>query len=111
MQPTLNLQATEAFPEGSASESILSGHPRSKHHCCPPSMVSELNSKLIFSESEHSFTADFHSRLDALLKTLVQARPHFIRCIKVSDLFSSFAQFLGQICLLAVKLRVQARSV
>lgn len=34
-------------------------------------------------ESVSTFTQDFHSRLDYLLRTLVHARPHFIRCIKV----------------------------
>lgn len=30
-----------------------------------------------------TLTQDFHTRLDNLLRTLVHARPHFIRCIKV----------------------------
>ncbi|OTF78491.1 Myosin X-like protein [Euroglyphus maynei] len=32
-----------------------------------------------------TFTQDFHSRLDNLLRILVHARPHFIRCIKIND--------------------------
>lgn len=31
-----------------------------------------------------TLTQDFHTRLDNLLRTLVHAKPHFIRCIKVS---------------------------
>lgn len=31
-----------------------------------------------------TLTQDFHNRLDNLLRTLVHARPHFVRCIKVS---------------------------
>lgn len=34
-----------------------------------------------------TFTQDFHTRLDNLLRTLVHARPHFVRCIKVGFLF------------------------
>lgn len=32
-----------------------------------------------------TLTQDFHTRLDNLLRTLVHARPHFIRCIKIND--------------------------
>ncbi|XP_017493376.1 PREDICTED: myosin-IIIa-like, partial [Rhagoletis zephyria] len=32
-----------------------------------------------------TLTADFHNRLDNLLRTLVHARPHFVRCIKLND--------------------------
>lgn len=35
-------------------------------------------------EPSSTLTQDFHTRLDNLLRTLVHARPHFIRCIKVS---------------------------
>jgi len=35
------------------------------------------------SEPVSTLTQDFHTRLDNLLRTLVHARPHFIRCIKV----------------------------
>lgn len=34
-------------------------------------------------EPVSTLTQDFHTRLDNLLRTLVHARPHFIRCIKV----------------------------
>ncbi|XP_074602506.1 unconventional myosin-IXb-like dachs isoform X2 [Brevipalpus obovatus] len=34
----------------------------------------------------NTFTQDFHTRLDNLLRTLVHAKPHFIRCIKSNDL-------------------------
>lgn len=34
-------------------------------------------------EPNSTLTQDFHTRLDNLLRTLVHARPHFIRCIKV----------------------------
>jgi len=29
-----------------------------------------------------TLTQDFHTRLDNLLRTLVHARPHFVRCIR-----------------------------
>lgn len=35
-------------------------------------------------EPVSTLTQDFHTRLDNLLRTLVHARPHFIRCIKVN---------------------------
>lgn len=38
-----------------------------------------------------TLTQDFHTRLDNLLRTLVHAKPHFIRCIKVIN----FIFFLG----------------
>jgi dachs protein len=31
-----------------------------------------------------TLTQDFHTRLDNLLRTLVHAKPHFIRCIKMN---------------------------
>ena len=34
-------------------------------------------------EPTSTLTQDFHTRLDNLLRTLVHARPHFIRCVKV----------------------------
>lgn len=37
------------------------------------------------SELPSTLTADFHNRLDNLLRTLVHARPHFVRCIKLND--------------------------
>lgn len=30
-------------------------------------------------------TQDFHTRLDNLLRSLVHARPHFVRCIKANN--------------------------
>jgi len=32
-----------------------------------------------------TFTQDFHTRLDNLLRTLVHTRPHFIRCINLNQ--------------------------
>lgn len=29
-----------------------------------------------------TLTQDFHTRLDNLLRTLVHARPHFVRCLR-----------------------------
>lgn len=31
-----------------------------------------------------SLTQDFHTRLDNLLRTLVHARPHFVRCLRAN---------------------------
>lgn len=36
-------------------------------------------------EPSSTLTQDFHTRLDNLLRTLVHARPHFIRCIKANN--------------------------
>ncbi|KAG8184790.1 hypothetical protein JTE90_015472 [Oedothorax gibbosus] len=36
-------------------------------------------------EPVSTLTQDFHSRLDNLLRTLVHAKPHFIRCIKTNN--------------------------
>lgn len=41
-------------------------------------------------EIASTLTQDFHTRLDNLLRTLVHAKPHFIRCIKVIYLISFF---------------------
>ncbi|KAF7492245.1 Unconventional myosin-VIIb [Sarcoptes scabiei] len=46
-----------------------------------PSSYSDSNK----SRSSTTFTQDFHNRLDNLLRTLVHARPHFVRCIKIND--------------------------
>lgn len=32
-----------------------------------------------------TLTQDFHTRLDNLLRSLVHARPHFVRCIKANN--------------------------
>ncbi|KPM08181.1 Myosin X-like protein [Sarcoptes scabiei] len=49
-----------------------------------PSSYSDSNK----SRSSTTFTQDFHNRLDNLLRTLVHARPHFVRCIKDLILFT-----------------------
>ncbi|XP_073968429.1 unconventional myosin-IXb-like dachs isoform X3 [Rhodnius prolixus] len=36
-------------------------------------------------EPVSTLTQDFHTRLDNLLRTLVHARPHFVRCIRAND--------------------------
>uniref|UniRef100_T1IKQ6 Myosin motor domain-containing protein n=1 Tax=Strigamia maritima TaxID=126957 RepID=T1IKQ6_STRMM len=36
-------------------------------------------------EPVSTLTQDFHTRLDNLLRTLVHAKPHFIRCIRAND--------------------------
>lgn len=33
---------------------------------------------------DSTFTQDFHTRLDNLLRTLVHARPHFVRCLRAN---------------------------
>lgn len=37
------------------------------------------------SEPVSTLTQDFHTRLDNLLRTLVHARPHFVRCVKCNS--------------------------
>lgn len=32
-----------------------------------------------------TLTQDFHTRLDNLLRTLVHAKPHFIRCVRANN--------------------------
>ncbi|XP_037074350.1 myosin-I heavy chain-like [Pollicipes pollicipes] len=36
-------------------------------------------------EPVSTLTQDFHTRLDNLLRTLVHAKPHFVRCVKAND--------------------------
>lgn len=36
-------------------------------------------------EPVSTLTQDFHTRLDNLLRSLVHARPHFVRCIKANN--------------------------
>lgn len=36
-------------------------------------------------EPVSTLTQDFHTRLDNLLRSLVHARPHFVRCIKANS--------------------------
>lgn len=38
--------------------------------------------RLSGNEPVSTLTQDFHTRLDNLLRTLVHARPHFVRCIR-----------------------------
>lgn len=35
--------------------------------------------------SASTLTQDFHTRLDNLLRTLVHARPHFVRCLRANS--------------------------
>lgn len=35
-------------------------------------------------EPVSTLTQDFHTRLDNLLRTLVHARPHFVRCLRAN---------------------------
>lgn len=41
-------------------------------------------SSLNGNEPVSTLTQDFHTRLDNLLRSLVHARPHFVRCIKAN---------------------------
>lgn len=41
-----------------------------------------FNSRLNGDEPISTLTQDFHTRLDNLLRTLVHARPYFVRCIR-----------------------------
>lgn len=36
-------------------------------------------------EPVSTLTQDFHTRLDNLLRSLVHARPHFVRCVKANS--------------------------
>lgn len=47
-----------------------------------PRRQSELRSRLNGDEPVSTLTQDFHTRLDNLLRTLVHARPHFVRCLR-----------------------------
>jgi len=42
-------------------------------------------SSLNGNEPVSTLTQDFHTRLDNLLRSLVHARPHFVRCIKANS--------------------------
>ena len=41
-----------------------------------------LKNRLNGDEPISTLTQDFHTRLDNLLRTLVHARPHFVRCVR-----------------------------
>jgi dachs protein len=43
-------------------------------------------------EPVSTLTQDFHTRLDNLLRTLVHAKPHFVRCVR-SNSTEAHAQF------------------
>lgn len=45
-------------------------------------IVGDFFSRLNGDEPISTLTQDFHTRLDNLLRTLVHARPHFVRCIR-----------------------------
>ncbi|ELU07103.1 hypothetical protein CAPTEDRAFT_96159 [Capitella teleta] len=49
-----------------------------------PVMPRVISSDYVYFSDNHpkTFSGDFHARLDGLLKILVQARPHFVRCIR-----------------------------
>lgn len=49
-----------------------------KFRVAPTSNLDQNNSS-----PASTLTQDFHNRLDNLLRTLVHARPHFVRCLKV----------------------------
>ena len=39
-------------------------------------------------EPVSTLTQDFHTRLDNLLRTLVHAKPHFVRCLRPNEHYS-----------------------
>lgn len=54
------------------------------------SNVNSGNSEMWLNGDEpvSTLTQDFHTRLDNLLRTLVHAKPHFVRCLKPNEYFS-----------------------
>ena len=56
----------------------------------PTSSHSNTNEMLLNGDEPVStLTQDFHTRLDNLLRTLVHAKPHFVRCLKPNEQDSS----------------------
>ncbi|XP_037301491.1 LOW QUALITY PROTEIN: unconventional myosin-IXb, partial [Manduca sexta] len=49
-----------------------------------PAAVSSRASPTVAAEGGSTLTQDFHTRLDNLLRTLVHARPHFVRCLRAN---------------------------
>ena len=44
-------------------------------------------------EPVSTLTQDFHTRLDNLLRTLVHAKPHFVRCLRPNEHYSFTGNF------------------
>ncbi|KAI1301352.1 Unconventional myosin-VIIb [Halotydeus destructor] len=59
------------------------GSPRGASFRISPTAHNDLQANAQVPSS--TLTQDFHTRLDNLLRTLVHARPHFVRCIKAND--------------------------
>ncbi|XP_022252773.1 myosin-51-like isoform X2 [Limulus polyphemus] len=74
--------ATHLF--GSELRALYSGDtvPRGVSFRISPTSHTDLQNG---NEPVSTLTQDFHTRLDNLLRTLVHAKPHFIRCIKSND--------------------------
>ena len=56
--------------------------PRGASFRISPTAPSEL---MLSDEPVSTLTQDFHTRLDNLLRTLVHAKPHFIRCLRPNE--------------------------
>ena len=52
-----------------------------------PTSASHPDHQLLNGSDEpvSTLTQDFHTRLDNLLRTLVHAKPHFVRCIRPNE--------------------------
>ncbi|KAG8225228.1 hypothetical protein J437_LFUL012703 [Ladona fulva] len=61
-------------------------HPRGVAFRISPTSHTDLQNG---DEPVSTLTQDFHTRLDNLLRTLVHARPHFVRCIRADEESSS----------------------
>lgn len=51
-------------------------------------MIFGLTGRLNGDDPVSTLTQDFHTRLDNLLRTLVHAKPHFIRCVRANNVES-----------------------
>ena len=68
-----------------------SSKPRGACFRISPSSNTNSNSDTLLNGDEpvSTLTQDFHTRLDNLLRTLVHAKPHFVRCLKPNEHGSS----------------------
>ncbi|XP_031571952.1 unconventional myosin-XV-like [Actinia tenebrosa] len=77
--------ATHLFTSDLKSPQGQTAAPKGVLHRVSPTHTPELNrSPGNYEQSQTTFSQDFQGKLDSLLKTLVQAQPMFLRCIKTN---------------------------
>merc|ERR1712062_800968 len=84
--------ATHLF--GNELKSLNSSEARgASFRISPTSNSHNSNDTMLYGDEPVStLTQDFHTRLDNLLRTLVHAKPHFVRCLRPNEHYS-FTEF------------------